>query len=142
MVMKICRRCGQLIPYPLKYCSACQESYEKNRVKQLKESKKKYDYNYNKFKRNKEHQQFYNSNDWKLLKEKYLQDQQYKCERCLEIKQTNPNYRVKVAVEVHHVKWLSTTEGWERRLDYNNLRALCHAHHDEIHGRFQKKKKI
>lgn len=142
MIMKICRKCGELIPYPYTYCRKCQNKHIQEREEQLKESKKRYDANYNKYKRNKEHQQFYNSNEWKMLKEKYLQDQQYKCERCVELNALNPRHRKKVATEVHHIKYLSTPEGWERRLDYTNLRALCHAHHDEIHGRFQKKKKV
>lgn len=141
MIMKICRKCGGLIPYPYTYCNKCREQHDKQREEQLKESKKKYDANYNKYKRNKEHQKFYNSIEWKILKEKYLQDQQYKCERCMEIRKHNSKHRVKVAVEVHHIKYLSTTEGWERRLDYTNLMALCHRHHDEEHGRFQKNKK-
>ena len=55
MVMKICRKCGSLIPYPYTYCTKCQNEYNKDREQQLKESKKKYDANYNKYKRNKEH---------------------------------------------------------------------------------------
>ena len=141
MVMKICRKCGSLIPYPHTYCTKCQNEYNKDREQQLKESKKKYDANYNKYKRNKEHTKFYNSDEWKLLKEKYLQDQQYRCEKCEELHKLNRKHKRRVAVEVHHKKWLSTPDGWERRLDYTNLMALCHAHHDEMHGRFQKKKK-
>ncbi len=141
MVMKICRNCGALIPYPYAYCNKCQEDYNVQREKQIKIAKKKYDANYNKYKRNPEHVRFYNSIEWKILKEKYLQDQQYRCEKCAELHQLNPKYKRKVAVEVHHVKWLSTPEGWDRRLDYTNLMALCHKHHDEIHGRFQRKTK-
>ncbi len=141
MIMKICRKCGELIPYPYTYCNKCQRQHDKDRENQLKIAKKRYNANYNKYKRNKEHVKFYNSDDWKMLKEKYLQDQQYRCERCEEIHKINPKYKRKVAVEVHHIKWLSTQEGWERRLDYTNLMALCHAHHDEIHDRFQKKNK-
>ena len=140
MIMKICRKCGELIPYPLAYCKKCQLEYDATREEQLKESKKKYDANYNKFKRNKEHEKFYNSDEWKMLKEKYLQDQQYKCEKCLELSKTDPKVKKRLATEVHHIKWLSTQEGWDRRLDYNNLMALCHIHHNEIHGRFQKKR--
>lgn len=140
MVMKICRKCGKLIPYPKTYCDSCREEYSLKREEQLKESKKKYDANYNKYKRNKEHVRFYNSKEWKILKEKYLQDQQYRCEECEKLHKKNPNIRRKVAVEVHHIKYLSTEEGWKRRLDYTNLMALCHRHHDLIHKRFQKKK--
>lgn len=142
MVMKICRKCGCLIQYPFTYCNKCQDEYNIIREQQIKISKKRYDANYNKNKRNKDHVKFYNSSEWKLLKEKYLQDQQYRCEKCEKLHQSNPTYRRKVATEVHHIKWLSTPEGWERRLDYTNLMALCHVHHDEQHERFQKKKSL
>ncbi len=140
MIMKICRKCGCLIQYPHTYCNKCEAHHKEEREAQLKESKKRYDANYNKFKRNKEHKRFYNSDEWKLLKEKYLQDQQYRCEECEKLHKKDPRYKRKPAVEVHHIKHLSTPEGWERRLDYHNLMALCHRHHDDKHNRFQKKK--
>ena len=72
------------------------------------ELQKERDRRYNK-KRDPKYKQFYNSNEWKVLKEKKLQDEQYLCERCS-----------KLAVEVHHIKYIQT----EERLDYDNLEAL------------------
>ena len=54
MVMKICRKCGCLIQYPFTYCNKCQDEYNIIREQQIKSSKKRYDANYNKNKRNKD----------------------------------------------------------------------------------------
>ena len=40
MVMKICRKCGSLIPYPHTYCTKCQNEYNKDREQQLKNLKR------------------------------------------------------------------------------------------------------
>lgn len=84
-----------------------------------------------------------------MLKERYLQDLQYKygnvkfsykCEDCIEENKKDSNYIIQLAEEVHHLEFIETPEGWKRRLDYYNLRALCHRHHDKRHKRFQKRK--
>lgn len=124
MIYKLCRRCKTPIKHPLTYCSKCQEMHEEKQLELQRER----DRRYNK-KRDPKYKQFYNSKEWKVLKEKKLQDEQYRCERCK-----------KLAVEVHHTKYIQTDEGWELRLDYDNLEALCVDCHNYRHSRFQRKK--
>ena len=92
MIYKLCRRCKIPIEHPLTYCSTCHELYEERQIELQQERDRKY----NK-KRDPKYKQFYNSNDWRTLKEKKLQDEQYRCERCK-----------KLAVEVHHIKYIQT----------------------------------
>lgn len=124
MIYKLCRKCKTPINHPLTYCSKCQERHEEHQLELQRERERKYN-----SKRDPKYKQFYNSKDWKVLKEKKLQDEQYRCERCK-----------KLAVEVHHVKYIQTDEGWELRLDYDNLEALCVDCHNYRHSRFQRKK--
>lgn len=127
MIFKLCRKCKTPIIHPLTYCTKCQEIYneEQEEMKKARESK----YNKN---RDPKYKAFYNSKEWKMLKEKVLQDYQYKCQHkgC-----------GKLAEDVHHKKYIQTEEGWKLRLDYDNCIPLCIEHHNFIHGRFQKKRK-
>lgn len=126
MIYKLCRRCKTPIVHPLTYCSKCQEIQEEQQLELQKER----DRRYNK-KRDPKYKQFYSSKEWKILKEKILQDYQYRCQ-----------YKGcgKLAADVHHIKYIQTDEGWELRLDYDNCIPLCIEHHNYIHGRFQRKK--
>ena len=126
MLYKLCRKCKTPIQHPLTYCSDCQKIQEEKQIELQKER----DRRYNK-KRDPKYKQFYNSNEWKILKEKKLQDEQYRCERCK-----------KLAIEVHHKKYIQTEEGWPLRLDYDNLEALCIDCHNFRHSRFQKRKVV
>ena len=123
MIYKLCRKCKKTIVHPQIYCKDCMEKV----IKQTEEYKSIRNSKYNKS-RDPKYKSFYNSTAWKLLKEKKRADEQYRCERCH-----------KLATEVHHIKWLSTQEGWERRLDYTNLESLCIVCHNYRHDRFQKK---
>lgn len=126
MIYKLCRRCKTPIPHPLTYCSECQKVHEEKQIELQRERERRY----NK-KRDPKYKKFYNCNEWKILKEKKLQDEQYRCERCK-----------KLAVEVHHKKPIQTDEGWELRLDYYNLESLCVDCHNYRHKRFQRKKEV
>lgn len=144
MIIKMCAKCKRIIEYPNRYCSECQKIVDK----QIEERQKQYNKKYNKS-RDPKLVKFRKSKEWIQLKERYLQDLQkkygdvkyaYKCEDCIEINKTDSNYIVKLAEEVHHLVFIETPEGWERRLDYYNLRALCNMHHNKRHNRFQKRK--
>lgn len=124
MIYKLCRRCKAPIMHPLTYCSKCQKIHEEKQIELQRERERRYN-----SKRDPKYKKFYNSNEWKILKEKKLQDEQYLCERCK-----------KLAVEVHHKKPIQTDEGWELRLDYYNLESLCVDCHNYRHKRFQRKK--
>ena len=125
MIYKLCRKCKKPIIHPATYCSKCQKIFEDKQ----EELRKERDRRYNK-KRDPIYLQFYKSNEWKLLKDKKLQDEQYLCERCS-----------KLATEVHHIKYIQTEEGWLLRLDYDNLEALCTDCHNYRHSRFQRRRK-
>lgn len=143
MIVKMCARCKKIIEYPNRYCSICQKIVDE----QAEEIKKRSNIRYNKT-RDSKLVKFRKSDEWRQLKNRYLQDLQhkygdvkyaYKCEDCIEINKNNKDYTIALAEEVHHLQPIETPEGWERRLDYYNLRALCHRHHDKRHNRFQKR---
>lgn len=129
MLLKSCGRCGNLIPYGSTYCSTCAPIVEAEIEARLRESRLKSNREYNK-KRDPKYIRFYNSIEWRSLSAKYTQDKGYRCELCN-----------KIATEVHHKKAIQTPEGWELRLDYNNLELLCVSCHNERHERFKKRKK-
>lgn len=129
MLLKACNRCGNLIPYGSAYCTECAPIVEAEREARRLESKREGDRRYNKT-RDPKYGRFYNSIEWRTLSAKYLQDKGYRCERCN-----------KIGTEVHHKKAIQTPEGWELRLDYNNLELLCIDCHNERHERFMKRKK-
>ena len=144
MIVKMCTKCGKIIEYPNSYCSKCKAIVDKQKDEIRRRSNRKYNKT-----RDPKYVKFRKSKQWKMLKERYLQDLQYKyndvkyaykCEDCIEENKKDSNYKIHLAEEVHHLQFIETPEGWLRRLDYNNLRALCHAHHDKRHNRFQKRK--
>ena len=124
MILKMCRRCGGVVVYPATYCDKCNELVTQEREERAviinRKANKKYD-----AKRDKKYVRFYNSIEWRMLKDKYMMDHQYKCERCKAI-----------ATEVHHVDPIQTPTGWERRLDYTNLLNVCTRCHNKEHNRF------
>lgn len=123
MILKLCRKCKKVIKHPATYCDKCLPIINEKREQLKNEREKKY-----RNSKDPKYRKFYNSNDWKLLKNKKMQDSKYQCERCK-----------KLAVEVHHIKPIQTEEGWVQRLDYDNLEALCLECHNFRHNRFQKK---
>lgn len=135
-LLKLCAKCQAVIIAPARYCNKCEKIVEE----QILERKKNWNRNYNKS-RDKKYVNFYNSNEWKALREKYLQDHEYKCEKCKEKKKKNSRYIEKIATEAHHKEPIQTEEGWKKRFEYQGLEALCHDCHDEEHHRFQKRKK-
>lgn len=129
MLLKSCGRCGKLIPYGITYCSECRPIVEAEREARRLESKRESDRRYNKT-RDPKYVRFYNSVDWRTLSAKYTQDKGYKCERC-----------GRFATQVHHKQAIQTPQGWDRRLDYDNLELLCTQCHNDRHNRFKKKKR-
>ena len=129
MLLKACGRCGNLIPYGRAYCDTCTPIVEAEREARIQENRKRSNRNYNKT-RDPKYLRFYNSNDWRTLSLRYTQDRGYKCERCS-----------KIATQVHHKKAIQTPEGWELRLDYDNLELLCTDCHNIEHDRFKRKRR-
>lgn len=127
MLLKGCNRCGNLIPYGSPYCTVCKPIVEAERKARLAKSKKESNRRYNKT-RDPKYVRFYNSMAWRMLSDKRLQDDNYKCAWC-----------GRLATEVDHIIEIKSPEGWERRLDYDNTRSLCHDCHDKRHNRFKKR---
>lgn len=129
MLLKACKRCGNLISYGNVYCNTCKPIVEAEREKRRLEWSKESNRRYNK-KRDPKYLRFYNSNDWRTLSQKRLQDDKYKCVKC-----------GKIASEVDHIVPIQTSKGWEHRLDYDNTQSLCVTCHNIKHNRFKKKKR-
>lgn len=129
MLLKTCGRCGNLIPYGTPYCKVCKPIVEREREERIAQSKKESNKRYNKT-RDPKYIRFYNSGDWRILSAKYTQDKGYRCEAC-----------GAMATQVHHKKPIQTPDGWELRLDYNNLELLCTKCHNDRHDRFKRRKR-
>lgn len=128
MLLKACPRCRKLIPQGLPYCEACRPIAE---AQAAEAAERRAEYNRRKYnkRRDPKYLTFYRSKDWRTLSRVFLQDKKYKCEAGLEGCQ-------RLAVEVHHKDPIQTDAGWERRLDWDNLEALCTSCHNRRHDRF------
>ena len=105
----LCIKCKKKIAYRVTRCDDCQREYNK----------------YIESKRDKQRADFYRSYRWQKLRKQVLEDNNYMCMKCKE------RGRVREATEVHHIEQLATN--WSKRLDYDNLMALCYDCHHEIH---------
>ena len=124
MLLKSCPRCGALIPYGgVSYCKRCEPIVQEL----IEERKRASNKRYNKT-RDPKYARFYNSKDWRVLSLSRLQYDNYKCLKC-----------GKIASEVDHIKPIQTPDGWERRLDFDNLQSLCLDCHNKKHNRFIKR---
>lgn len=128
MLLKECKRCGNLIAYGSVYCNTCEPIVKAEREAIRSERMKEINRRYNKT-RDPKYGRFYNSVEWRTLSRKRLQDDKYKCVKCGAI-----------ASEVDHIKAIQTPEGWELRLDPTNLQSLCLECHNIKHNRFKKKR--
>lgn len=124
MLLKACNRCGTFIQYGSAYCTICRPIVEAEREAKRIEYNKASNRRYNKT-RDPKYGRFYNSTDWRVLSRTRLQGDGYRCVKCGAI-----------ASEVDHIKPIQTPEGWELRLDYNNLQSLCIGCHNAKHKRF------
>lgn len=129
MLLKACPRCGKLIAYPRSYCEACAPIAEAERRERVAVRKGRGNAAYNR-RRDPKYTRFYASPEWKRLSAARMNSAAYRCEECGAL-----------ATEVHHLQPIQTDEGWERRLDWENLKALCLACHNKAHGRFQGRRK-
>lgn len=134
MLMKPCPRCKRLIPHGQTYCDACapiaKAQAAEARERKAEYRKKKYNAKYNS-RRDPKYLTFYRSKEWRITSRAYLQAAGYKCEAGLEGCQH-------IAAEVHHKQAIQTDEGWDRRLEWDNLEALCTSCHNRRHMRLRK----
>ena len=135
MLLKLCARCQKVIQAPNRYCDKCKEIVNKT----IEENKQQSMSRYNKT-RDKKYKTFYNSKDWKLLKEAYKTKHPY-CELCQKEAKKQNKYTIQITEEIHHKEPIQTPTGWLRRLEWSNLIALCHIHHNIMHDRFRKRRK-
>lgn len=118
MIYTICSECGREIPKGEK-CSVC--TREKYKI-------------YNKSKRDLKSTIFYNSSEWKRLRDYVYRKYSNLCLKCL----IKDNKIIKANV-VHHI--LSIETNWEKRLLEDNLITLCHTCHNRIHsGKYDESK--
>ena len=132
--MKLCARCHKVIQAPNRYCDKCKPIIEK----QIEQNKQRANTRYNK-QRNTKYTRFYNSQAWRTLSKTYM-NKHYLCEECQKEAILNNKYTISLAEEVHHKEPIQTEAGWQRRLDWDNLIALCHMHHNIAHKRFKGKR--
>lgn len=76
---------------------------------------------------NEKFSQFYNSSEWKNLRNQKFYDADGLCELC------NKNNIIKQGKEVHHI--IPIEKDWNKRLDYDNLILLCSDCHNLQHER-------
>lgn len=126
MAVHPCPRCGRLIPVGVQYCDTCRPTVEAELEAYRLEKIRHRDAAYNR-KRDPKYLQFYRSKDWRTLSQAYLQAARYKCEA-----HACPGC-TGLAVEVHHKQPIQTPEGWARRLDWDNLEAVCTQCHNARH---------
>ena len=129
MILKLCNKCGKPCAYPAKYCDTCLPDVVAAREAREAEIKARADKAYNS-RRDPKYVRFYRSKPWRMLSARYMQDHTWTCEGCGGL-----------AVEVHHKQPIQTPEGWERRFDVTNLKAVCVECHNKEHDRFQKRSK-
>lgn len=95
-----------------------------------KRHRKKNDKNYNQNVRwnsdNKKFAEFYASNEWRKLRNKYF-NEIVVCEVCLE------SGRIVIGEIVHH-KDYEVREDFSKRFDWDNLQLVCRKCHNRIHN--------
>lgn len=130
-VMKPCPRCKRMIPHGMPYCQDCApvREAELEAIRERNAQRKARSYNR---KRDPKYLAFYGSKAWKAQSRAKLNDARYKCEAKLMGCQG-------LAVEVHHIKPIQTPEGWELRLDWENLEAVCVSCHNGRHPEKRRK---
>ena len=74
---------------------------------------------------------FYHSPAWRKCRAAYLRKAGGLCERCLQ------SGRYKPAIEIHHITELNEENVKDASIAYgfDNLMALCHDCHNEVHNR-------
>lgn len=136
MALHPCPRCQRLIPVGVSYCDTCKPLAEAQAAEAIERrqayKRSKYNKAYNK-RRDPKYLTFYRSKDWKVTSRAKLQACGYKCEAKLEGCKG-------LAVEVHHIKPIKTPEGWNDRLEWDNLMGVCIACHNILDNKTFKKR--
>ena len=115
---KLCSKCGKVIDYKMSRCLDCEAKYQK----QKKIDYKYYDNNL----RDKKSQSFYNSPEWKRIKQAVHIRDKGLCTMCLS------ENKISYAEVVHHIEPLK--ENYDKRISTDNLICLCNKHHAYVHA--------
>lgn len=130
-VLKACPRCRRLIAQGLPYCETCGPLVERQRADLREHNRAARARTYNR-KRDPKYQTFYRSNEWRQTSRAALSAAGYKCQARLAGCSG-------LAVEVHHKKPIQTEAGWNERLEWSNLEAVCVSCHNGRHERGKRK---
>ncbi|WP_454264330.1 HNH endonuclease [Staphylococcus cohnii] len=76
---------------------------------------------------NKEYTTFYNSTQWRKLRQQVLIRDNYLCQHCLDEGVVNDKNLI-----VHHK--IELKRDWSKRLDMENLEVVCFSCHNKIHS--------
>lgn len=125
MPMKQCPRCKAWMPYGPSYCTRCAPLAKAELEARREENLKRKTARYNR-QRDPRYTAFYKTKAWRMTSRAKLQSVAYRCEAKLD-KCTG------LAVEVHHIKPIRTPEGWDLRLEWSNLEAVCTNCHNGRH---------
>ena len=131
-ILKPCPKCKRLIPHGWSYCPDCKPIAEAEREAAKEQRRLQYNKQYNS-RRDPKYLTFYRSKAWRTTSKAKLHSVGYRCEGHLQ-------GCTGIACEVHHIKPIQTPEGWEKRLEWENLEALCTACHNGRHPEKFKKK--
>lgn len=116
MIYRRCGRCGKRIQ-------------SGSRCGCLKERHKEYD----RYSRDKQSKEYYNSKEWEHTRETVLELDGY-----IDVYQYMETGQIAKADTVHHIKPLR--EAWNQRSDIDNLISLSHGSHSKIEREYKKKK--
>ena len=112
-IYKRCDRCGALIP-PASVCK-CRQRFQYHE--------------YDMMRRDKGRKAFYNSTEWKWMRDKVMTR-----DEGVDWYTMEAEGKLEAATMVHHIEPLA--ENWERRLDPTNLISLSSAAHNAIHAAY------
>lgn len=125
MVYKYCPLCERVkIPDEDKVCSKCKELYGED----IEKAKYK---RYNRTRMDKESQSFYNSKQWKKIRERVKRRDNGLCLYCLLVKNV-----ITTGDLVHHI--VEEKQDKSLRLEEDNLIMLCNSCHAYIHGQYER----
>ena len=126
-ILKACPRCKKLIAQGRAFCDSCAPIVAAEREKAKAAQARAYNR-----RRDPRYLTFYRSKEWRLTSRAFLAGAGYKCQGKLD-------GCTGLAVEVHHIKPIQTEPGWNERLEWTNLEALCTSCHNARHERGKKK---
>lgn len=124
--MKLCR-CGLLIEHNESYCKECTEKVGAER--------KEYHKTYDKYSRDKDSVEFYNSYEWQRVRQYILSKY-----RGLDLYAFFIDNEILYADTVHHIEELRGC--WHKRITIGNLFPLTAGNHSKIHKLYEKDIKV